>query len=178
MTDDKIALRELLEKGSDTTLLREMIGFAAQRLMELETETPVRRRPRRAQRGPDQPPQRLSRPRLGDPCWDRRIAHPETAPWQLLPRLSGATPDGREGADRGDPGSLCPGHLDPLGGRLVKAMGMEGISKAQVSRLCAEIDERVQTFLRRPIEGDWPRSSGSMPHSSKRAVIIIGPRLR
>jgi transposase-like protein len=38
MTDDKIALRELLEKGSDTTLLREMIGFAAQRLMELETD--------------------------------------------------------------------------------------------------------------------------------------------
>ena len=38
MTDDKIALRELLEKGSDTTFLREMIGFAAQRLMELETD--------------------------------------------------------------------------------------------------------------------------------------------
>ena len=38
---------------------------------------------------------------------------------------------------------------------LVKAMGMEGISKSQVSRLCAEIDERVQTFLCRPIEGDW-----------------------
>ena len=39
MTDDRIALRELLEKGSDTTLLREMIGFATQRLMELEAET-------------------------------------------------------------------------------------------------------------------------------------------
>ncbi len=39
MTDDKIALRELLEKGSDATFLREMIGFAAQRLMELETDT-------------------------------------------------------------------------------------------------------------------------------------------
>ena len=38
MTDDMIALREVLEKGSDATLLREMIGFAAQRLMELETE--------------------------------------------------------------------------------------------------------------------------------------------
>src|SRR5258708_15978591 len=38
MTNDKIALREVLEKGSDTTFLREMIGFAAQRLMELETE--------------------------------------------------------------------------------------------------------------------------------------------
>jgi putative transposase len=38
MTDDKIALCELLEKGSDTTFLREMIGFAAQRPMELETD--------------------------------------------------------------------------------------------------------------------------------------------
>jgi Transposase, Mutator family len=38
MTEDKFALRELLEKGSDASFLREMIGFAAQRLMELETE--------------------------------------------------------------------------------------------------------------------------------------------
>ena len=38
MTDERIALRELLEKGSDATFLREMIGYAAQRLMELETE--------------------------------------------------------------------------------------------------------------------------------------------
>ena len=36
MTDDRITLREHLEKGSDATFLREMIGFAAQRLMELE----------------------------------------------------------------------------------------------------------------------------------------------
>jgi transposase-like protein len=39
---------------------------------------------------------------------------------------------------------------------LVKAMGMSGISKSQVSRLCAEIDEKVKAFLARPIEGDWP----------------------
>lgn len=39
---------------------------------------------------------------------------------------------------------------------LVKAMGMSGISKSQVSRLCEEIDEKVQAFLERPIEGDWP----------------------
>ncbi len=39
---------------------------------------------------------------------------------------------------------------------LVKALGMSGISKSQVSRLCAEIDQRVQAFLERPIEGDWP----------------------
>jgi putative transposase len=39
---------------------------------------------------------------------------------------------------------------------LVKTLGMSGISKSQVSRLCEEIDERVQAFLDRPIEGDWP----------------------
>ena len=39
VTDHETALRELLAKGSDATFLREMIGFAAQRLMELETET-------------------------------------------------------------------------------------------------------------------------------------------
>ena len=38
MTDDKIALRALLDKGSDATFLREMMGFAAERLMQLETE--------------------------------------------------------------------------------------------------------------------------------------------
>jgi transposase-like protein len=39
---------------------------------------------------------------------------------------------------------------------LVKALGMSGISKSQVSRLCEEIDEKAQAFLTRPIEGDWP----------------------
>ncbi len=38
MTDERIALRELMEKGSDATFLREMIGFAAHRLMELDAE--------------------------------------------------------------------------------------------------------------------------------------------
>jgi transposase-like protein len=39
---------------------------------------------------------------------------------------------------------------------LVKAMGMSGISKSQVSRLCEKIDEKVQAFLERRIAGDWP----------------------
>ena len=39
---------------------------------------------------------------------------------------------------------------------LVQAMGGSGVSKSQVSRLCEEIDERVNAFLNRPIEGDWP----------------------
>ncbi len=39
---------------------------------------------------------------------------------------------------------------------LVKAMGGSGISKSQVSRLCEEIDKRVNAFLSPPIEGAWP----------------------
>ncbi len=39
---------------------------------------------------------------------------------------------------------------------LVKTMGMTGVSKSQVSRLCVEIDERVDAFLDRPLEGEWP----------------------
>jgi transposase-like protein len=39
---------------------------------------------------------------------------------------------------------------------LVQAMGMSGISKSQVSRLCEEIDEKITAFLNRPLEGEWP----------------------
>ena len=37
---------------------------------------------------------------------------------------------------------------------LVQAMGLSGISKSQVSKLCKDIDERVNAFLDRPIEGE------------------------
>jgi transposase-like protein len=33
---------------------------------------------------------------------------------------------------------------------------MSGISKSQVSKLCREIDERVRSFLDRPLAGEWP----------------------
>ncbi|WP_380069958.1 hypothetical protein [Dankookia sp. GCM10030260] len=39
---------------------------------------------------------------------------------------------------------------------LVCAMGTEGIGKSPVSRLCAEIDGRMQDFLSRLVEGDSP----------------------
>src|ERR1700745_1422130 len=35
-------------------------------------------------------------------------------------------------------------------------MGLAGISKSQVSKLCKDIDERVNAFLDRPLEGEWP----------------------
>jgi putative transposase len=46
---------------------------------------------------------------------------------------------------------------------LVQAMGMSGISKSQVSRLCADIDDRVKAFLERPIEGDLALAIGLEP---------------
>jgi putative transposase len=39
---------------------------------------------------------------------------------------------------------------------LVQALGLSGISKSQVSKLCKEIDERVGAFQKRPLESDWP----------------------
>jgi putative transposase len=33
-------------------------------------------------------------------------------------------------------------------------MGMSGISKSSVSKLCKDIDERVNTFLKRPLIGE------------------------
>ncbi len=39
---------------------------------------------------------------------------------------------------------------------LVQAMGLSGISKSTVSKLCKDIDERVNEFLNRPLTGEWP----------------------
>jgi len=39
---------------------------------------------------------------------------------------------------------------------LVQAMGLSGISRSTVSKLCKDIDERVGGFLERPLEGEWP----------------------
>jgi putative transposase len=49
-------------------------------------------------------------------------------------------------------GGVSPRRVDDL----VQAMGLTGISKSQVSKLCKDIDERVNAFLDRPIEGEWP----------------------
>ena len=156
MTDDKIALRELLEKGSDATFLREMIGFAAQRLMELETEALCGAS--YGERSADRANQRNG---YRDRDWQTRVGTVELR----IPKLRKgsyfpAFLEPRRTAEKALIAVIQEAYIQGISTRsvddLVKAMGLEGISKSQVSRLCAEIDERVQTFLSRPIEGDWP----------------------
>ena len=156
MTDDKIALRELLEKGSDASFLREMIGFAAERLMALETEGLCNAAP--GERGADRRNQRNG---YRDRDWQTRAGTVELR----IPKLrQGSYFPGflepRRMAEKALTAVVQEAYIQGVSTRsvddLVRAMGMEGISKSQVSRLCADIDERVQSFLTRPLEGDWP----------------------
>ena len=156
MTEDKIALRALLEKGSDTTFLREMIGFAAQRLMELESETLCG-----AGHGERSESRTNHRNGYRDRDWQTRAGTVELR----IPKLrKGSYFPGflepRRTAEKALTAVIQEAYVQGISTRsvdeLVKAMGLDGVSKSQVSRLCAEIDERVQTFLHRPIEGEWP----------------------
>jgi transposase-like protein len=156
MTDDKIALRALLEKGSDATFLREMIGFAAERLMQLETDTLCG-----AGHGERSADRRNQRNGYRDRDWETRAGTVELR----IPKLRRgsyfpAFLEPRRLAEKALIAVVQEAYIQGISTRsvddLVRAMGMEGISKSQVSRLCGEIDERVQTFLSRPIEGEWP----------------------
>ncbi len=107
---------------------------------------------------------------MGDPCRQSRRGNPETEQGPHLPRVSRASKGGGGGHDGGHPGGLVHGIPTRPVGDLVKAMGMSGVSKRQVSRLCAEIDERVNAFLNRPLEGEWPRLWLDAPASSSVAA--------
>ena len=156
MTDDRIALRELLEKGSDATFLREMIGFAAQRLMELETDGLCG-----AAHGERSAERVNQRNGYRERDWQTRAGTVELR----IPKLRRgsyfpAFLEPRRTAEKALTAVIQEAYIQGISTRsvddLVRAMGMEGVSKSQVSRLCAEIDDRVRDFLARPIEGDWP----------------------
>jgi len=68
MTEEMMNLRALLEKSSGADLLREMIGFTAERLMELEVERLTSAAHGERSPGAGQPTQRLSRPAVGNRC--------------------------------------------------------------------------------------------------------------
>jgi putative transposase len=156
MTDDKTALRDLLAKGSDATFLREMIGFAAERLMEIEVGELTG-----AAHGERSPDRLVQRNGYRERDWQTRAGSVELR----IPKLRRgsyfpAFLEPRRLAEKALTAVIQEAYVHGISTRsvddLVRAMGMEGVSKSQVSRLCAEIDERVHDFLARPIEGDWP----------------------
>jgi len=157
MTAEMMSLQNLLGKSADADLLREMIGFAAQRLMELEVETLTG-----AGHGERNPDQRLvHRNGYRDRDWETRAGTVELR----IPRLRKGSYlpcflEPRRMAEKALTAVIQEAYIQGISTRsvddLVKAMGMTGISKSQVSRLCGEIDGKVSTFLERPLEGDWP----------------------
>jgi putative transposase len=156
MTNDMMDLRALLEKSSDAELLREMVGFAAQRLMELEVEGLTG-----AAHGARDPDRVNQRNGYRDRLWETRAGAVELR----IPKLrKGSYFPGflepRRMAEKALTAVIQEAYVQGVSTRsvddLVQAMGMTGISKSQVSRLCAELDDKVQTFLNRPLEGDWP----------------------
>lgn len=156
MTIETMNLQDLLEKTTDPDFLRHMIGFSAQRLMELEVESRTGAAP--GARTPD----RLNhRNGYRDRDWETRAGTVELR----IPKLrKGSYFPGflepRRMAEKALTAVIQEAYVQGVSTRsvddLVQAMGMSGISKSQVSRLCGEIDEKVQTFLNRPLEGDWP----------------------
>jgi len=156
MTNDMMNLRALLEKSSDADLLREMVGFAAQRLMELEVEGLTC-----AAHGARDPDRVNQRNGYRDRIWETRAGAVELR----IPKLrKGSYFPGflepRRMAEKALTAVIQEAYVQGVSTRsvddLVQAMGMTGISKSQVSRLCGEIDDKVQTFINRPLEGDWP----------------------
>ena len=156
MTDEMMSLQALLEKSSDTDLLREMIGFAAHRLMELEVESLTG-----AAHGERSADRLTHRNGYRERDWETRAGTVELR----IPKLrKGSYFPGflepRRMAEKALTAVIQEAYIQGISTRsvddLVKAMGMSGISKSQVSRLCEEIDGKVKAFLDRPIEGDWP----------------------
>ena len=156
MTDDMMTLRALMEKSPDASFLREMIGYGAQRLMELEVGGLTG-----AAHGEKSAERLVQRNGYRERDWETRAGTVELR----IPRLRKGSYfpfflEPRRLAEKALTAVVQEAYIQGISTRsvddLVQAMGMSGISKSQVSRLCEEIDVRVKAFLDRPIEGDWP----------------------
>jgi len=156
MTNDSMQLSELLEKAGADDLVREMLGFVAQRMMELDVEGRCG-----AAHGERSEARTNSRNGFRDRDWHTRagtvaLRIPKLRSGSYFPPFL----EPRRTSEKALAAVIQEAYVQGISTRsvddLVKAMGMTGISKSQVSRLCAEIDERVKSFLGRPIEGDWP----------------------
>ena len=156
MTIDRVAMKELLEKGSDHDLLREMVAFVASRMMDVEVEnlTGAAHGERSVERTNQRNGYRSREWHTG--VGTVPVAIPKLRKGSYFPSFL----EPRRTADKAMIAVIQEAYVHGISTRsvddLVRAMGMTGISKSQVSRLCEDIDDRVKEFLNRPIEGSWP----------------------
>lgn len=155
-TPSTIALSELAAKGADADFIKQTLQFALQRLMEMDVEALCK-----AAYGERSEERANSRNGYRERALETRAG----TVGLKIPKLRTGSyfPDfiePRRTAEKALTAVIQEAYIQGISTRsvdeLVKAMGMTGVSKSQVSRLCEEIDERVQAFLQRPIEGDWP----------------------
>jgi len=155
-TPSTMALSELAAKGADADFIKQTLQFALQRLMEMDVEALCK-----AAYGERSEERANSRNGYRERALETRAG----TVGLKIPKLRTGSyfPDfiePRRTAEKALTAVIQEAYIQGISTRsvddLVKAMGMTGVSKSQVSRLCEEIDERVQTFLQRPIEGDWP----------------------
>ena len=160
MADElRIGLSELLRKAmieQDAGFLREGLRVLSQALMEMVVEEHVGAG--RHERGPGRTGQRNG---YRERNWDTRVGTVELK----VPRVrdGGYFPsllEPRRRAERALSAVVQEAYVHGVSARkvddLVKALGMAGISKSQVSRLCEELDSEVARFRGRPLEGPYP----------------------
>ena len=153
---DRLQLQALLDKGSDHDLLREMMTFVVNRMMDLDVEGITH-----AAYGERSADRSNSRNGYRERPWHTTVGTVPVA----IPKLRKGSYfppflEARRTSDKALIAVIQEAYVHGVSTRsvddLAKAMGLDGISKSQVSRLCEEIDGRVRTFLERPIEGTWP----------------------
>ncbi len=156
MTDDTMAFFNLVRERGGEDLLKDLAEAVLQRLMDYDVENLVgaaryeRNEARTTQRNGFR--ERNLETRLG--TLDLKI--PKLRQGSYFPAFL----EPRKTAERALVAVVQEAWIQGVSTRkvddLVQAMGMSGISKSQVSKLCQDIDERVNSFLDRRIEGDWP----------------------
>jgi putative transposase len=160
MADElRIGLSELLRKAmldQDADFLKEGVRLLSQALMEMEVEEYVGAG--RHERSAGRVGQRNG---YRERSWDTRVGTVELK----VPRVrdGGYFPsllEPRRRAERALAAVVQEAYVNGVSTRkvdeLVKALGMSGISKSQVSELCEELDEEVERFRNRPLKGAYP----------------------
>src|SRR5215204_3779337 len=156
MTDDRMPLADLIQKSGDGDFLRSVAEAVLQMLMEADVEGVIGagRHERSAERltWRNGYRERMLDTRLGS----LQLRIPKLRQGSYFPPLLEARKTSEKALIAVIQEAWIAGVSTRKVDDLVQAMGLTGISKSQVSKLCKEIDERVSAFLDRPLEGEWP----------------------